>query len=996
MRTHSYLLIILLTFFALTSSNASSQQINLSGEGWKAMLDPKAEWKNDILYLPSELPELSKLPINPPTQGWDILKTEGRDVKVPMTIDEYFLEGINIKTYEGVSWIWRTFEVPSNLKEKVILLKVAKARMRAEIFINQKLAAYDIVGETPFTFDVSEYINAGQTNQIAVRLTNPGGRRGWYDISDLYWGKYSYISSGRNFSTLGDVQLSIVPKTYISDIFVKNILPTNSKKVKVEVELINKTTKEINTVIPFSVSCDKTNKRIALQKVKQVLKPGTNNFSFVMELKKAQLWSPATPHLYNLTAMVDDYPKTIRFGVRTFEIKRGESGGDNYYLNGERFIFRSAIDWGFYTPTGDYATPLLAEKSVDAALRMKQNGISFHRTIGEPLVMKYADEKGLCIHEEPGGFHYIKGSNLLDTITFTSRHILEKLRRMVIRDRNHPSLIIYSLSNEDSNFPEARLDALKLINSLDDSRLIVNTSGPLDDRKRIQHFRPYENEMRTDNFDEHTAANRSPRYGDDDFYQKEHRNDTIIDGTYFLGEVNSVLGPINWYKTYNDIQKSGKKGYDTNIYKENHDKIKDAFDKWNLDKGSGNIKHPDDVSVQAGRGMMYAHARHAQSILCNNIAEGYALNGWTPGPHSEGSALDWSSAILDEGRNIKGPAESFTYWTRLLQISLSRKNGKYFKVGDKVILESNLINHGLLEKGEYTLHYTIDSTNFSETIKVNVLAGDCFAQSLGDISFTTQREWKAGYITLRASLRKNGREVANGSEQILLQNRLSYKNALVAKKIEVKQWDEAEKAIKDAGAEVVADNEKGDIILFGDLIAPSLLRHPKSINAWYQIIPYLNRVREGATLILRFDQQWAEVLHYKGILSKEVKEWGGRQTGEWVGNGWGYLDHYLGYNSTANKGTIGTTSWEINKDPFGFYPFESEYKMKVYGLYMSRPWLCKFPAIGFRRNEIQPTLTVTLAEIEYGKGKIILNPCYWVDDNNAFTDLLFYNLILEN
>ena len=56
--------------------------------------------------------------------------------------------------------------------------------------------------------------------------------------------------------------------------------------------------------------------------------------------------------------------------------------------------------------------------------------------------------------------------------------------------------------------------------------------------------------------------------------------------------------------------------------------------------------------------------------------------------------------------------------------------------------------------------------------------------------------------------------------------------------------------------------------------------------------------------------------------------------------------------------------------------------------------MCKRPAIGHRMLELEPTLLVLLGVIDYGKGKIILNPCYHVDDDNAFSDMLFYNMII--
>ncbi|MFI3249251.1 MAG: hypothetical protein R3Y39_09025 [Rikenellaceae bacterium] len=345
------LLLLLLSTFSFA---VSAHEITLSGGGWSAMLDPDAEWQDDKLYLPDELPELSTLPVNAPTDGWEVLTSGGCEVSVPMTIDEYFLEGINTNTYKGVSWVWRTFDAPSGVEDKVILLHIAKARMRVEVYINHKLAAYDIVGETPFQFDVSEYVTPNSTNQIAIRLTNPGGRRGWYDSPNLRWGEYYYTSNGRNFSTLGDVTLLVRDRVYVDDIFVKNILPTNGRKVSVEVEVMNREDRRVDKDILFTVTSDNSGKRIASHKVKKSLESGVNRFSFEMTLNRAELWTPDTPNLYNMSAQINDDIKTVRFGVRTFEVREGTSGGHNYYLNGERFIFRSAIDWGFYPFESDH------------------------------------------------------------------------------------------------------------------------------------------------------------------------------------------------------------------------------------------------------------------------------------------------------------------------------------------------------------------------------------------------------------------------------------------------------------------------------------------------------------------------------------------------------------------------------------------------------------------------------------------------------------------
>ena len=103
------------------------------------------------------------------------------------------------------------------------------------------------------------------------------------------------------------------------------------------------------------------------------------------------------------------------------------------------------------------------------------------------------------------------------------------------------------------------------------------------------------------------------------------------------------------------------------------------------------------------------------------------------------------------------------------------------------------------------------------------------------------------------------------------------------------------------------------------------------------------------------------------------------QTGDWWGNGWGYLDYYVGDRALPSRTTIGTRGWEVPGDPVGFTPFIAAGPQTSYGAYFARP----------------DKLLVLLGEIDYGKGKIILDPSYPIDDNQAFNDLVFYNLILK-
>jgi beta-galactosidase len=125
-------------------------------------------------------------------------------------------------------------------------------------------------------------------------------------------------------------------------------------------------------------------------------------------------------------------------------------------------------------------------------------------------------------------------------------------------------------------------------------------------------------------------------------------------------------------------------------------------------------------------------------------------------------------------------------------------------------------------------------------------------------------------------------------------------------------------------------------------------------------------------------------------LSKPVTEWGGHQSAGWDGNGWGYLDGFVGDQAVPGKTLIGTTGWEVPADPKGFYPFASRLPMRVYGLYFARPRIFNASA---GPNEEEQHAAGALGTLRHGRGRILLNAGYPVDENHAFNDMLFYGML---
>jgi beta-galactosidase len=957
---------------AVAASATTRAELSLDGPGWHAWLDREAKWQDDALFAPGELPPLDQLPVNPPTGGWDRPEKLGVPCATPACIEQLFANGDVTFRHHGVSWFTRTVQIPADWQGKTVRLQIARARLRIELYVNQKLAGYDLCCETPVAFDLTPYLVPGRENRLAIRLTNPGGSRGFNDCPQVRWGA-KRLPSGRDFAGLDTVTLTATDPVHIANLFVMNQLPAGARNLEIRATLRNDTAKAVKRTLRVQVE--------KVWKAQEVeLQPGTTEVVMPMTIPGATLWSPDTPNLYTCEAVLLDASATtglapverglgvaagdatskivsstgtspvadtlsVRFGFRVFEVRADADGKSCFYLNGKRFRHRSAIDFGFYSHTGLFATEEQAQRSVLAAKAIGHNGLNLHRHIGEFRVLDAADTLGLAMYEEPGGLHQWQGHDPIEPGTLADKVIQEKVRRMAVRDRNHPSLLIHNLSNEDNFWGPVREQALRAIHKLNPAVMVCNASGHAGSGTipgrvtyahsqpsgPVNHIRPYEDKIRNDYQDDHTVGSTAFF---DEFALRSHAK-TPGNDLFYFGEVFCHTGPANWWLVTEQQKESPAGSYDLAAFRENHAKIAAAFADWNLATvGSRFIRTPADVSRQAGRTLMYMDGRLSQRIMANNSADGYAINGWSA--HSYHASGDtWDSAIVDEGRNLKGPAEDYRIWTRPAQVAIFRKGAKFVKPGDSAEFELRLVNEGIIPAGQYQLNLTVTDgagarTGFAKTIPVTVKGGDSYAQPLGDLVVPVKPEWRAGHLTLRGELvNTDGKVVADGAEQVLLQNRASFARELTGIRIAVANWPAAEAALKDAGT-ATTSADSADVILAGSVI-------PGSAGAPTGAPRVLARAKAGATLILKFDAEWGKLLHEQGILSEPVAQWGGKQTGHWNGNGWGYLDHFVGDQAVPAKTTLGTTGWEVPGDPVGFYPFTSTLKRSAYGLYMARP-----------------------------------------------------------
>ncbi len=710
-------------------------EVDLSGPGWKIWHDEAAAWKADELYLPPV--DLAKVPVNPPTGGWQELET-GQDAAIPGTAEQYLQkipgpEGDIL----GVTWWTRPVAIPAAPAPRRLLLRFEAVRQRAEVYVNQKLVGYDVIGNTPFEVDLSNAAQPGETVQLALRITDPGGNFDWHDKGLINWGK-NQILFGHGFGGItGRIKLVACDPVYVDDIYVQNTPAITD--VNVEVALRNTTDAAVRRDVIVSV-LDKKNPAatpLIVQRQGDVtLTPGTNEVKVKLSCPQARLWDPNSPNLYVCEVKLASGEQTYDVARQTFGFRWFEPVGIGteamFRLNGKRIVLRSAISWGFFPISGLIATDKIAERQIRVAREMGLNMLNFHRAIGQPIILEKADELGLLYYEEPG--NYDNGANIQRAIPRAMAR--QKVLRMVQRDRSHPSLIIYNMSNETGPNPaalEVYAADMKEMHGLDPSRVITRSSGlrsALGLQNEIStkwHYRPFDDQFyKTGWYDDHHAG--GPAVYMQDAYKNPSDYFHLIRDPQeinFWGEEGALSTPPRLGLIKEELSHESHLGWDGGMYLEWY-KMFDAFiDAKNLRSAFPTV---DSLCKAMGNISLEHQGRTIQIIRLNNDSDGYCINGW------ESEILENHSGVVDCFRNPKGDPAIMAYYNQPLYVAVMPRRQVVPSTG-KVLVDFYLVNEKNV-KGAHRLAVT--ATNpagkqlFTKTLDVTVTGGDVYGQLLAE------------------------------------------------------------------------------------------------------------------------------------------------------------------------------------------------------------------------------------------------------------------------
>jgi hypothetical protein len=392
----------------------------------------------------------------------------GRAIRVPGPWQAQFED---LRDYSGVAWYRRTLTVPADDRsDAVTILHFGAVDYHTTVWLNGEQIGTHEGGYLPFDLDVTGVARPGETDEVIVRVLDPGNdadSAADFPFDEIPHGKQSW------YGPIGGIWQSVWVErrsaVHVTRIKVTPDVP--GARALVELRFSRPVPAErivdLTVVDPQGGGADH----------RRVVAAGLDAAAFDLPIPNPLLWDTVTPHLYTLDVRLQDdgAPDRLetRFGMRTI----GTSSSGQLLLNGQVLYLRGALDQDYYanliyTPFSD---PELDAQFAQAE-HMGLNCLRTHIKITDPRYYDAADRAGLLIWTEL--------PNWQDLTEAAKARAWRTLEGMVERDWNHPSIVIWTIVNENWGVdlavnPSHRrwlADTYARLKELDPHRLVVGNS----------------------------------------------------------------------------------------------------------------------------------------------------------------------------------------------------------------------------------------------------------------------------------------------------------------------------------------------------------------------------------------------------------------------------------------------------------------------------------------------------------------------------------------
>ncbi|MFY0625766.1 MAG: DUF4982 domain-containing protein [Reichenbachiella sp.] len=382
-----------------------------------------------------------------------------RQVSLPhdWAIEGPFDEKYNARTgglpVHGTGWYRKHFIVDKEKEGKQIAIQFDGAMNNSEVWVNGKYVGERPYGYIGFEFDITPFVDFGKENVVAVKLAPQDLAARWYSGAGIYRNVYIKYNDPIHIAQWG---------TYITTPEITDDYAVVNIKTKIN------NVSEVNATIELRTQILDADGKVSVefQSKGAEIKGKVGEFEQLLEVPNPVRWDVGQPYLYNVISKVISNGKTIdtyetTFGIRTIEF----TSNDGFLLNGKRLQLNGVCMHHDLGPLGAAVNYRATERQMQIMKSMGVNALRTSHNPPSPEMLEVCDRLGIVVQVE--AFDEWKKGKIPNGYSQYFDEWHEKdLRDMIKRDRNHPSVIMWSIGNEI--LEQSQKDGWKIAKTLND------------------------------------------------------------------------------------------------------------------------------------------------------------------------------------------------------------------------------------------------------------------------------------------------------------------------------------------------------------------------------------------------------------------------------------------------------------------------------------------------------------------------------------------------
>lgn len=490
-------------------------------------------------------------------QGFPKATSFDKKIVVPFC-PESSLSGVEYKDFINHIWYHREITVPQEWNGKNVWLNFGAVYFNSEIYVDGVLAGRHFGGSSSFSLDITKLVTPGKTHHLVVRASSD------LRLTMQSAGKQSlqYASYGCNYTRTTGIWQTV---------WMEAVAPSGLKSVQVITDIDQGQLVVFPKFHSDSRNCLKITVKDGGRTVATSTVKTANSSVVVLPIKKPKLWSPESPFLYDVVYQVMDEAGKLVDEVNSYVgMRKVHIEGNKIYLNNKPYYQRLVLDQGFY-PDGIWTAPSdeALKRDIELSMAAGFNGARLHQKAFEERFYYWADKLGYITWGEAPSWGM--NANHVEV----ARNFLMEWSELVVRDRNHPSLLIWTPMNEEwwpdrVQYPRFTADLYDLTKSLDPTRPVNDASGGCHIKTDIWTVHNYEQNpdklkdilykdgkyFQTPNY---TAGVSPANVGFNGLRQNDVYDFPVYDGKmpYLIDEVGGIKWAKNQDKANSDTQSWG-------------------------------------------------------------------------------------------------------------------------------------------------------------------------------------------------------------------------------------------------------------------------------------------------------------------------------------------------------------------------------------------------------------------------------------------------------